>query len=641
MDFKDLCREDGYFDTTGFLSALLTGSSKWNILADERRCGKTTLLSMLYYYFERSEKSESLFSGLNIAKEYREWRAGLNAYDVIALDFSDFEEKTMKTAKRYIYEKLKKIYFRKFEYVFENASDHVFNQEQYIRILSGYWTDEALQSGLRNILFYCQRASQTKMISDGIFNPGEQEYMPVLLIDNAVLLEKVAKKYGYSNEMRLFIRNFFDFEPDRLCSFYLQTGDESLEWHYWWQTEYICYHPDYVHANSHAITELSDRFCHYVEAGKIRLENASRIKLTDSFQMKKKSIIGKAIQAYISKRIDDAVKAERSIWIKRERYAKPLDSSVPKYSGNMGLRNYLPSGQGRNKNKLNTLLRALYRQVDACKDFHDLYSIMQRLDINKPSGWTKYDTDMLVRDLASAKEGWTIRRYNSDEYWDYIRVDAGKAHYYPGLSNIKVYITLKDKYFSKTLKTLLTTLFLKAGDGYMLKISKYHRDESACLWLRKNEFLVIRDFFKNNRMLLRSGLPFVAHIDGIGASHDLMDNYSHNAQQAMLIWDYFSIVREEEAIDIDDMYSHYVEGWNGISEKSNDVFRKDFEDSTAQSFVILMDTLGYITGRHRLTENSFLLSDDSEAWNLLARARCWGDVGVPRPAGKTQFAINP
>ena len=196
MDFKDLCREDGYFDTTGFLSALLTGSSKWNILADERRCGKTTLLSMLYYYFERSEKSEDLFSGLNIAKEYRDWRAGLNAYDVIALNFSDFDEKTMTAAKRYIYEELRKIYFRKFEFVFEHASDYAFNQDQYIRILSGYWTDEVLQSGLRDILFYCQIASRRKMISDGIFNPREGEYLPVLLIDNAVLLEKMAKKRG-------------------------------------------------------------------------------------------------------------------------------------------------------------------------------------------------------------------------------------------------------------------------------------------------------------------------------------------------------------------------------------------------------------------------------------------------------------
>ena len=311
--------------------------------------------------------------------------------------------------------------------------------------------------------------------------------------------------------------------------------------------------------------------------------------------------------------------------MKRERYARPLDSSVPKYSDNMGLRKYLASGKGRNNNKLNNLLKALYRQRSECKGFRDIYSIMQRLDTDKPSGWTKYDTEMLVRDLASSKDGWTIRRYNSDEYWEYIHVDSAERHY-AGSSDIKVYITLKDKYFVSTLKSMLTELFFKAKSGYILKISKYYRDESACLWVRKNEFQVIRDFFKDKIKLLRRGLPFIAHIDGLGISHDLMDTYSHNAQQAMLIWDYFSTVKEEEAIDIDDMYSHYVEGWNGISERADDIFRKDFEDSTAQSFVILMDTLGYITGRHRMTENSFLLSDDIDAWSLLAHSRCWGNL---------------
>ena len=111
-----------------------------------------------------------------------------------------------------------------------------------------------------------------------------------------------------------------------------------------------------------------------------------------------------------------------------------------------------------------------------------------------------------------------------------------------------------------TLKSMLTELYFKAKSGYILKISKYYRDESACLWVRKNEFQVIRDFFKDKIKLLRRGLPFIAHIDGLGISHDLMD------------------------------------------------------------------TLGYITGRHRMTENSFLLSDDIDAWSLLAHSRCWGDL---------------
>ena len=69
-----------------------------------------------------------------------------------------------------------------------------------------------------------------------------------------------------------------------------------------------------------------------------------------------------------------------------------------------------------------------------------------------------------------------------------------------------------------------------------------------------------------------------------------MDIDSHNAQQAKILWDYFSIISNEDDIDIEEMYQLFVLGWN--SELSEDhIFNRDFSGCTAQMFVLIMDSL--------------------------------------------------
>lgn len=55
-------------------------------------------------------------------------------------------------------------------------------------------------------------------------------------------------------------------------------------------------------------------------------------------------------------------------------------------------------------------------------------------------------------------------------------------------------------------------------------------------------------------------------------------------------------------------------------------FRKDFEESTAQMFVLLMDSLDIMLGDKELGDDSLFLNDDKNIWNMLAHARCWGEV---------------
>ena len=110
---------------------------------------------------------------------------------------------------------------------------------------------------------------------------------------------------------------------------------------------------------------------------------------------------------------------------------------------------------------------------------------------------------------------------------------------------------------------------------------------------------------------MRKGSPFIASRECLGISRDLMDIKSHNAQQATLLWDYFQYVGAEDEIDIEEMYRMFILGWNCELEEDN-IFRKDFGDTTAQTFVILLDSLDVLLGRKKITDDSLFLNDDPD-----------------------------
>ena len=104
-----------------------------------------------------------------------------------------------------------------------------------------------------------------------------------------------------------------------------------------------------------------------------------------------------------------------------------------------------------------------------------------------------------------------------------------------------------------------------------------------------------------------------------------MDIDSHNAQQAKILWDYFSIISNEDDIDIEEMYQLFVLGWN--SELSEDhIFNRDFSGCTAQMFVLIMDSLDVLLGKKQIDDGSLLLNDDLNIWYLLGNSWCWGDL---------------
>lgn len=109
MDFKSICIQKDYYDISGDIVELMDGR-RWKSLVMPKGYGKTTILSMLYYYFDVDEKSYNLFKDSVISRTWNQWEKYLNKRVVIALDFNDFEAADMVSALRYIREKMLGLY---------------------------------------------------------------------------------------------------------------------------------------------------------------------------------------------------------------------------------------------------------------------------------------------------------------------------------------------------------------------------------------------------------------------------------------------------------------------------------------------------------------------------------------------------
>ena len=103
-----------------------------------------------------------------------------------------------------------------------------------------------------------------------------------------------------------------------------------------------------------------------------------------------------------------------------------------------------------------------------------------------------------------------------------------------------------------------------------------------------------------------------------------MDWHSHNANQALLLWDYFQTINDRNDIDIEEIYQMFILGWNSALEEGN-IFTKDSAHATAQLFVLMMDSLDSLLGKE-ITDDSLLLNDDNDIWDILGNSRCWDDV---------------
>ncbi len=294
---------------------------------------------------------------------------------------------------------------------------------------------------------------------------------------------------------------------------------------------------------------------------------------------------------------------------------------IYKYSPNIGLNDFRILHHDERYLLLNEYIKELHSTSKNAKSYRDIYIIMQNLE-DKNTDWNYHAYNELIKKCSRLREGWTIDSDLQSEYWDQIKIR--KSGPVKPASKIKVYVKTRSGEIKDLYIGAIKELISKGDSGFESKISKKQRDDMACFYVRKNEFYILEKYFRNHAEELILGNRFVANRGLIGVSRDLVDIDSHNAQQAKIIWDYFGMIDETREVDIGDMYRMFVLGWNA-NLPSNNPFYKDFAKCTAQSFVILMDTLDVILGRAEILDESLLLNDEVEIWGLLESSRSWED----------------
>lgn len=98
--------KDGYcyIDKTMFIKELLDLKGEVNLFIRPRRFGKTLNLSMLRYFFEdtgdvkKNEENKSLFCGLNITEQGKEYTEYMGNYPVINLTLKSAKQPTFESA---------------------------------------------------------------------------------------------------------------------------------------------------------------------------------------------------------------------------------------------------------------------------------------------------------------------------------------------------------------------------------------------------------------------------------------------------------------------------------------------------------------------------------------------------------------
>ncbi len=192
-DFKGLI-EDGclYIDKSRFIKEVIDSPSQVLLLPRPRRFGKTLNLSMLRYFFEKSDEDRSgLFNGLNIQTD-PVFHTHQGKYPVIFMTFKDVKHSSWKGCFNAFKEIIRKEYARHRRLM---DSEALYPEEKaYVRnILFSELKDEDYEWSLGRLSEYLSRTSGEKAI---------------ILVDEYDTPIHAAYQKGFYDKLIEFIRNF-------------------------------------------------------------------------------------------------------------------------------------------------------------------------------------------------------------------------------------------------------------------------------------------------------------------------------------------------------------------------------------------------------------------------------------------------
>uniref|UniRef100_UPI003D0EEC61 AAA family ATPase n=1 Tax=Haliangium sp. TaxID=2663208 RepID=UPI003D0EEC61 len=195
-DFR-LLRERGrtYVDKTAMICELIDDAgSQVVLLPRPRRFGKSLNLSMLRYYFERSDEDLSaLFEGLTVWEAGEPYRAHFQRYPVIYLTFKDVKYQRYEDMWWVIREKLRDLYVAH-QIVRDAGQLNSIERERFDAIVDGSAPALLYHRALQDLSGYLHR------------HYGERV---IILIDEYDAPIHCAHVHGFSSQVLEFFRAFF------------------------------------------------------------------------------------------------------------------------------------------------------------------------------------------------------------------------------------------------------------------------------------------------------------------------------------------------------------------------------------------------------------------------------------------------
>jgi hypothetical protein len=211
-DFEEMINWGYYYiDKTGFIKELIDFRAKVNLFTRPRRFGKTLNMSMLKYFFEKSETDyTALFEGFEIMTAGQDYRSEMSKYPVISMTLKGVDGNTFSSAMYHFI----RILNREFERHRDILKSDKLNEDQkdrYKKLLKEDLDYELYNDSLRFLsecleLFY-------------------DEKVLVLIDEYDVPLEN-AYFNGYYQEMVSFIRLLFGnvLKTNHSLAFAVMTG---------------------------------------------------------------------------------------------------------------------------------------------------------------------------------------------------------------------------------------------------------------------------------------------------------------------------------------------------------------------------------------------------------------------------------
>ena len=164
-DFKKLIKNNFYYiDKSLFIKDILDIGSEVILIPRPRRFGKTLNISMLKYYFEKSNEDNSeLFKELLIWKEGTEYTDKQGKYPVIFLTFKDANGDSWKGCYGYIKNIISEEYIRH-QYLLESDAINEFEKNVYREIIAGTAYEEHYGDSLKKLSKYLSKYYNEKVI---------------------------------------------------------------------------------------------------------------------------------------------------------------------------------------------------------------------------------------------------------------------------------------------------------------------------------------------------------------------------------------------------------------------------------------------------------------------------------------------